>query len=301
MIETLYFLNLLSGYTLRYKRLKMFTLNCNGKLLVIERPLVMGIINVTPDSFYAKSRTQTEDEVLEKALQMINNGATILDIGGQSTRPGSIRLGAGEEADRLLPMIDMINKNFPKTFISADTYHASVAANAIAAGASIINDISGGLMDDNMLTTIENFSVPYICMHMQGKPETMQQNPVYENVTLEVLDFFITQTEKCRQQNINDIIIDPGFGFGKNTDHNFQLLKDLPVFKMLNQPILAGFSRKGMIYKTLNITANEALNGTTALNMIALLNGANILRVHDVKEATETIQLFEVYKGLPDS
>ena len=278
----------------------MFTLNCNGKLLVIDKPLVMGIINVTPDSFYIKSRTQTEDEVLEKALLMIHEGATILDIGGQSTRPGSVRLEAGEEAGRLLPMIEMVSKNFPETFISADTYYASVAANAVASGASIINDISGGLMDENMFATIEKFPVPYICMHMQGKPETMQKNPVYENVTLEVLDFFIAQTEKCRQQNINDIIIDPGFGFGKTISHNFQLLKDLSVFKMLNKPVLAGLSRKGMIYKTLNIAADEALSGTTALNMIALLNGANILRVHDVKEAAETIKLFEVYKSRPE-
>lgn len=273
----------------------MFTLNCNGKLLVIDKPIVMGIINVTPDSFYKKSRVQQENDALQQAEQMLQEGAAILDIGGQSTRPGSARISAGEENDRLLPIIESIHESFPEVIISADTYHASVAGNAILAGASVINDISGGTMDENMLNTVGKFSVPFICMHMQGKPETMQQSPAYENVTGEVLDFFISQTEKCRLQNINDVIIDPGFGFGKTITHNFQLLKGLSVLKILDKPILAGLSRKGTIYKTLNITAEEALNGTTALNMIALLNGASILRVHDVKEAVETIRLFEAY------
>lgn len=275
----------------------MFALNCKGKLFVINKPIVMGIINITPDSFYAKSRVQTEDEVLKKVLLMLDHGASILDLGAQSTKPGSVRVEAGEEGDRLLPLVEIVSKNFPDAIISADTYHATIAANAIAAGASIINDISGGLMDESMIETVGRLTVPYICMHMQGRPETMQANPVYENVTLEVIDFFIGQIEKCRQQNIVDIIIDPGFGFGKTISHNFQLLKDLAFFKMLDKPVLAGLSRKGTIYKTLNITAEQALNGTTALNMVALLNGANILRVHDVKEAVETITLFEAYKS----
>lgn len=275
----------------------MFTLNCNGKLLVIDKPVVMGIINVTPDSFYKKSRALQEDNALRQAEQMLLEGATILDVGGQSTRPGSRRISAEEENDRLLPVIESLHKNFSDVIISADTYYAFVARNAILAGASIINDISGGTMDENMLATVGEFPVPYICMHMQGTPETMQKAPVYENVTREVLDFFIEQTENCRLKNVNDVIIDPGFGFGKTISHNFRLLKALSILKILNKPILAGLSRKGTIYKTLKITAEEALNGTTALNMIALLNGANILRVHDVKETIETIRLFEAYKS----
>jgi dihydropteroate synthase len=273
----------------------MFTLNCNGRLLVIDKPIVMGIINITPDSFYKASRMQHEREVLQQVSKMLEEGAAIIDIGGQSTRPGSERLSAAEELKRVLPAIESICNNFPDAFISVDTYYASVVENAIAAGASIVNDISGGTMDENMITVVGRFSVPYICMHIKGTPEVMHQNPVYENVTLEVLDFFVHQTEKCRLQNINDIIIDPGFGFGKTISHNFQLLKELGVFKILDKPILAGISRKGTIYKTLRITAEESLNGTTALNMIALLNGANILRVHDVKEAVETIKLFDAY------
>ena len=273
----------------------MFTLNCNGRLLVINKPIVMGIINITPDSFYKDSRFQTEDEVLQQVSKVLNDGATILDIGGQSTRPRSVRLSETEEAERVLPVIESVNKNFPDAFISVDTYHAAVAAQAVAAGASIVNDISGGTMDENMLATVGELHVPYICMHIQGKPETMQQNPVYENVTREVLDFFIHQTEKCRLNNINDVIIDPGFGFGKTFSHNFQLLKNLSVFKMLDKPILAGLSRKATIYKTLKITAEESLNGTAVLNTIALLNGANILRVHDVKEAMQAIELINAY------
>lgn len=255
----------------------------------------MGILNITPDSFYKASRIQTEDEVLQHTSKMIKEGVTILDIGGQSTRPGSTRLSAVEESERVLPAIESIHKNFPEIFISVDTYYAAVAKQAVAAGASIINDISGGTMDDDMLTTVGSLHVPYVCMHIQGKPETMQVNPAYENVTREVLDFFIHQTEKCRLQNIIDVIIDPGFGFGKTAVHNFQLLKELPVFKMLEKPILAGLSRKATIYKTLNITAEESLNGTTVLNTIALLNGANILRVHDVKEAVQAIELLHTY------
>jgi dihydropteroate synthase len=273
----------------------MFTLNCNGRLLVINKPIVMGIINITPDSFYAGSRMQSEDVVLKKSDEMLQQGATILDLGAQSTRPKSIRLSATEEAERLLPMIECVHKNFPDAFISVDTYHALVAQQAVEAGACIVNDISGGTMDKNMFATVGKLNVPYICMHIKGTPETMQQNPVYENVTREVLDFFIHQTEQCRLNNINDVIIDPGFGFGKNSRHNFQLLKNLSVLKMLEKPILAGLSRKASIYKTLHISAEEALNGTTVLNTIALLNGANILRVHDVKEAIEAISLVDAY------
>jgi dihydropteroate synthase len=273
----------------------MFTLNCNGRLLVIDKPIVMGIINVTPDSFYNKSRLQTVDEALLQAKKMLEEGAIILDVGGQSTRPGSTRISAEDEMERIIPVIKTINKNFPDTYISVDTYYANVAENAVAAGACIVNDISGGTMDEQMLSTVGKLNVPYICMHIKGTPETMQKNPTYENVTTEVLDFFIHQIEKCRLNNIYDVIIDPGFGFGKTHTHNFQLLKELAVFKMLDKLIIAGLSRKATIYKTLKITAEESLNGTTVLNTIALLNGANILRVHDVKEAMQTIELIEAF------
>ena len=274
----------------------MFTLNCNGRLLVINKPIVMGILNITPDSFYKASRLQQQEDVLKLAEKMLNDGATILDVGGQSTRPGSTRLSANEEAERVLPIIEMLHKNFSEAFISIDTYHASVAEQAVAAGANIVNDISGGTIDENMLQTVGKLNVPYVCMHIKGTPEIMQQNPTYENVTREVLDFFIQQTEQCRLNNIKDVIVDVGFGFGKTHAHNFQLLKELPVFKMLDKPLMVGLSRKGTIYKTLSITADEALNGTTVLNTIALLNGANILRVHDVKEAVQAIELVEAYQ-----
>lgn len=274
----------------------MFTLNCKGKLLVIEKPLVMGIINVTPDSFYKDSRRQTNVSVLAQATKMINHGADIIDIGGQSTRPGSKRISVKEELERVLPSLEIILKNFPDTVISIDTYQAEVAKETVNAGASIINDISAGNMDSEMITTIAGLQVPYICMHMKGTPENMQETPSYENVTGEVLDFFIQKIDECKHSGINDVIIDPGFGFGKTISHNFTLLKELSAFKMLEKPILTGLSRKSTIYKTLGVTAEEALNGTTVLNTLALQNGANILRVHDVKEAKETVQLYQRYE-----
>ena len=273
----------------------MFTLNCKGRLLIIDSPIVMGIINVTPDSFYSGSRKSSVDAALQTAEQMLNEGATILDIGGQSTRPGSEQIALEEELKRTIPVIEAISKRFPRSFISIDTYHAPVAALAVEAGASIVNDISGGIMDTNMLATVAGLKVPFVCMHMKGTPQDMQKDPVYENVTREVLDYFIHQTERCRLAGIHDIIIDPGLGFGKTIAHNFTLLKGLQVFKMLQKPLLLGISRKSTIYKTLGITADDALNGTTVLNSIGLLNGANILRVHDVKEALETIKLISTY------
>ena len=271
----------------------MFTLNCKGKLLIIDKPIVMGIINATPDSFYENSRKLNVDKALQKAEQMLNEGAAILDIGGQSTKPGSQTINATEELERILPIIESIHNTFPEAFISVDTYYSKVAEEAANAGACIVNDVSGGLQDEAMLSTVAALKVPYICMHMKGKQQDMQLNPVYENVTKEVLDFFIIQTAKCKTAGIHDVIIDIGFGFGKTVAHNFQLLKELQLFKMLEKPILIGVSRKNTIYKTLNVTANEALNGTTVLNTIALLNGANILRVHDVKEAVEAIKLVQ--------
>lgn len=271
----------------------MYTLNCKGRLLVIEKPLVMGILNITPDSFYSGSRVKNEQSILYKAEQMLNEGATILDIGGQSTRPGSNRLSANEELERVLPAIQLIKQQFPSCFLSIDTYHSSVAKEAVAAGADMVNDISAGSMDDQMFSTVAVLNIPYIAMHMQGTPDTMQQNPAYEHVTREVLDYFIKKTEQCNSAGIKDIIIDPGFGFGKTIVHNFQLLRELEVFQTLNYPLLAGLSRKSTIYKTLGTTTEEALNGTTVLNTIALQKGASILRVHDVKEAVEAITLVQ--------
>ena len=270
----------------------MLTLNCKGRLLTLEKPLVMGIINTTPDSFYANSRHTALDEIVQTAGHMLEDGATIFDLGGQSTRPGSEQIGASAEIDRVVPAIEAVYRAFPETFISVDTYHAAVAQAAVSAGACIVNDISGGNLDVDMLSTVGALQVPYVCMHMQGNPATMQDNPHYNNVVTEVLDSFIQQVEKCHQAGITDVIIDPGFGFGKTITHNFQLLKNLRALELLHCPILVGISRKSTIYKTLNISAAEALNGTTVLNTIGLMHGAQILRVHDVREAREAIELY---------
>ncbi|HEY6975888.1 MAG TPA: dihydropteroate synthase [Chitinophagaceae bacterium] len=273
----------------------MFTLNCRGRLLTFPGAIVMGVINVTPDSFYTGSRKITINDALQKAEQMIAEGAAILDIGGQSTRPGSIKTEPEDEAKRVIPVIDAIHKHFPDTIVSVDTFYASIAEQSVQAGASVINDVSGGHFDGAMLSTIADLKVPFVCMHIKGTPQNMQQNPVYENVTREIADYFIERLEKCRKAGIHDVIIDPGFGFGKTITHNFQLLRELSIFKMFEKPILMGISRKSTVYKTLGITTEEALNGTTVLHTLGLLNGANILRAHDVKEAMEAIKLLERY------
>lgn len=236
------------------------------------------------------------DTITAMATAMLADGAAILDVGGQSTRPGSQPVTAAEEIQRVVPVIKSILQLHPQAIISIDTYYSEVAAAAVNAGASIINDISAGNMDAAMLSTTASLKVPFIAMHMQGTPATMQQQPEYENVVKEVLDFFIKKIDECRKAGIHDVIIDPGFGFGKTITHNFQLLKQLDIFKMPGLPVLAGLSRKGTIYKTLGITAEEALNGTTSLNTIALMNGACILRVHDVQEAMQAIQLYQAYQ-----
>lgn len=277
----------------------MYSINCHGKLLNLSAPIVMGIINATPDSFYKGHLNAGEGTILTMAGKMIEEGAAILDIGGQSTRPGSKPIGAEEEINRVLPLIKKIHTEFPDTVISIDTYNSMVARAAVEAGASIINDISGGNLDKDMLRTVAALNVPYICMHMQGEPATMQKEPMYTDVVKEVLDFFITKIDECNRFGIKDLIIDPGFGFGKTIEHNFQLLKRLHVLSITNKPILAGLSRKSTIYKTLSVTATDALNGTTVLNTMALLNGASILRVHDVKEAREAILLYNAYKKAP--
>ena len=273
----------------------MFTLNCNGRLLSADRPLIMGIINATPDSFYEGSRRETVSGLLQQSEFMLKEGADILDIGGQSTRPGSAPVDASEELRRVIGGIAAVHGHFPEAIISVDTWHAKVAKEAVAAGAGIVNDISGGNMDKEMLTTVASLNVPYVLMHMRGTPQTMQESPNYSDVTAEVLDFFIHKTELAKNAGIHDIIIDPGFGFGKTITHNFQLLRHLSVFKILGRPILAGLSRKSTISKTLNVTAEESLNGTTVLNTIGLINGADIIRVHDVKEAKQVVTLVRTY------
>ncbi len=273
----------------------MFTLNSKGRLWVVDKPQVMGILNITPDSFYAGSRFDTSAAV-EQAGAMLEAGAALLDIGGQSTRSGSRLLSATEEQERVLPVVATIRQTYPSCWISVDTFYAAVAREAVAAGADMVNDISAGLMDPSMLETVAALQVPYILMHMKGTPQTMQADPVYENVTLEVLDFLIERIAACKRAGVRDLVIDPGFGFGKTISHNFRLLKELSAFKVTGLPILAGLSRKSTIYKTLGTDAAGALNGTTVLNTLALLNGASLLRVHDVKEALETVILTEAYR-----
>ena len=273
----------------------MFSLNCKGKLVLIERPLIMGILNLTDDSFYEGSRMKNTEAVKNKAAQMIYEGSNILDLGAQSTRPASTRISAKEELKKLLPAIEALITNFPEIILSVDTYHSEVAKRSVEAGAAIINDISGGEMDKKMIETVAQLKVPYVCMHMKGVPETMHHETHYEDMLKEILDFFIAKIDECKRAGINDVIIDPGFGFGKNISQNLRLLKHLAIFKMLERPIMAGVSRKSTIYKTLKISAEEALNGTTVLNTIALLNGASILRVHDVKEAKEAVTLLQAY------
>src|SRR5436190_6126319 len=279
----------------------MFTLNCKGKLLLSEHPLVMGIINATPDSFYEGSRFSGRDEILERAEKMIAEEVDIIDIGGQSTRPGSKPISAQQELQRVIEGIDALHNNFPDVIISIDTYYSSVAAEAVRHGASIVNDISAGAMDHDMIPTVAQLNVPYVVMHMNGTPEMMQHEANYDNVTREVLDFFIKKKYECNKAGIHDIILDPGFGFAKTIEHNFDLLKNISVFKMLNAPILVGISRKSSVYKTLDVEKEHALNGTTVLNTIALMNGATILRVHDVKEAKEVVKLCSKVNGKGES
>ncbi|HPH99234.1 MAG TPA: dihydropteroate synthase [Chitinophagaceae bacterium] len=283
----------------KHKHVHSYTLNCKGKLILLDKPCVMGIMNVTPDSFVADSRAMNVEEALHKAEKMITAGATFIDIGGQSTRPGSTLIPVEEELRRITPIIEAIAKTFPDIFISIDTFYATVAATAINAGAHIVNDISAGKMDAAMLATVANLQVPYIAMHSKGTPQTMQQHCVYEDVVREVLDYSIERIDACRKAGIKDVIIDPGFGFSKNSTQNFQLLKNLSIFSMLKCPLLVGLSRKSMIHQTLNIKPEDALNGTTVLQTLALTQGAHIVRTHDVKEAMEMIVLWENYISKP--
>lgn len=274
----------------------MFTLNCKGRLLAVEQPIVMGILNVTPDSFYAGSRLNEENDLIVRAKKMLAEGATILDIGGQSTRPGSEQVGAAEELTRVIPAIEAVCRQFPQAIVSIDTYHSEVARAAVAAGAVMVNDVSGGTLDGQMIATVGRLKVPYVCMHMKGNPENMQSQTGYKDLVKEVLDYFIERIHVSKSAGIHDVIVDPGFGFAKTIGQNLQLLKQLEVFKMLERPVMAGLSRKSTVYKTLGVSADEALNGSTVLHTIALLNGAHILRVHDVREAMEAIRLVSAYR-----
>jgi dihydropteroate synthase len=275
-----------------------FTLNCKGRLLVLDRPIVMGILNATPDSFYNRGRESSETALFEKAAYMLQDGAAILDIGGMSTRPNAEEIGAEEELNRVIPLITSIRSHFPEAFLSIDTYRAVVAKQAIEAGADIVNDISAGDIDPAMIHEVARLNVPYITMHMQGTPGTMQQNPTYNDVTQDILDYFIRKIQQCEDAGIKDLIIDPGFGFGKRQEDNYHLLKHLHVFHLLKKPLLIGISRKSMIYKLLGHTAEEALNGSTVLHTLALQQGCQILRVHDVREARECISLWEYYQSV---
>lgn len=269
----------------------MFTLNCKGQVLTIDQPIIMGILNINEDSFYSGNRYTVNDALLLRAQQMIADGARILDIGGQSTRPGSALISADEELTRVIPAIASIHEAFPEMIISVDTFYAEVARAAVQAGASIVNDISAGSLDEALIDEVASLNVPYVLMHMQGTPQTMQNHPYYEDICREVLDFLIQKIALLKSKGVKDIIADPGFGFGKTAAHNFTLLKNLELFKMLDLPLLLGVSRKGFIYRTLATDAEQALNGTTVLNTVGLINGAHILRVHDVKQAAEAIRL----------
>ena len=274
-------------------------INAGGRLLDLEIPKVMGIINITPDSFYKESRYSTDEEILVTAARMLEDGADILDIGGYSSRPGAKDISVDEESNRVLKAVKLINRKFPEAIISVDTFRADIAREAVVGcGASIINDISGGDSDDRMFLVVETLNVPYILMHMKGDPRTMQNKPVYEDIVADILKWFGDRIFKLKSAGLKDIIIDPGFGFGKTIDHNFELLRRLGDFSIAGLPVLVGISRKSMIWKTLDISVDEALNGTTTLNAIAIFNGADILRVHDVREAVQTVWLIKKVKNI---
>ena len=269
------------------------TINCKGTLVDFSSPKVMGILNITPDSFFDGGKYQHKKAILTQTEKMLKEGATFIDVGAYSSRPGADHVSEEEELRRILPAVALLLREFPDIYLSIDTFRSRVAKKTIEAGAAVINDISGGNMDALMFKTIAQLQVPYILMHMQGTPQTMQHCPSYEHITTDLIQFFSEKIDELRRLQINDVIIDVGFGFGKTILHNFQLLKELHHFQTFNLPLLAGVSRKSMLYKTLNIHPNDALNATTSANTIALLHGANILRVHDVKEAVECIKIVE--------
>lgn len=271
----------------------MATINCKQSLIDFSVPKVMGIVNITPDSFYDGGKSTSEAAILKQVEKMLKDGATFIDVGGYSSRPNAEDISVQEEIDRAIPAIELILSHFPDTLISIDTFRSEVARTAVESGAAMVNDISGGDLDSKMIQTVAELQVPYIIMHMRGTPKTMTQLTDYDNITTEVIYDLSAKIREARAAGINDIIVDPGFGFAKTPRQSFELLKNLKLLQTLEAPILSGVSRKSFIYKTLQITPQEALNGTTVMNTIAILNGSAILRVHDVKEATECIKLLQ--------
>lgn len=271
-------------------------ISCKGKLIDLTIPKIMGILNLTPDSFYDGGLYNNTDRALAQTEKMLLEGATFIDVGGASSKPGAVEISADEELARVLPAIEEIHKTFPDTLISIDTYRSDVAKQAVAAGAAMVNDISGGNLDAKMLKTVGALGVPYVAMHMQGTPQNMQDKPSYDTILTEIRSFFAAKIDAAHKAGIHDIIIDPGFGFGKTLEHNYSLLKNISSIHMVGIPMLIGVSRKSMIYKLLQIEVGDALNGTSVLNTVALQQGVQILRVHDVKEAHQAVQLIEKLK-----
>lgn len=273
------------------------TINCKGQLIDLSQPKVMGILNITPDSFFDGGKFSNESEIISQVKKMLNDGATFIDVGAYSSKPGADFVSEEEEIKRIVPVIRLILKHYPDVILSIDTFRSAVAKVALENGAAMINDISGGNLDEGMFAVIAHYNVPYIVMHMRGTPQTMQSLTTYNYIIKEMLFYFSSIIAKARSFGINDLVIDPGFGFAKTLDQNYEVLKDLELFQMLDLPILAGISRKSMIYKVLDSSAKEALNGTTFLNAFALSKGASILRVHDVKEAVEAVELYKKLKN----
>ena len=267
------------------------TLNCRGTLIDLSSPKIMGILNITPDSFYDGGKYQNETSILKQVEKMMKYGATFIDVGAYSSRPGAKNISESEELNRILPIVDLLLRNFPEIFLSIDTFRSNVAKQCVNSGAALINDISAGKLDNMMMPTIGKLGVPYIMMHMKGNPQTMQSQMQYQDLIKEITYYFSERIVEAQKHQIKDIIIDPGFGFSKTIEQNYELLKNLELLNLLEKSMLVGISRKSMIYKLLEKTPEEALNGTTSLNTIALLKGARILRVHDVKEAQECITL----------
>ena len=289
---------LLLSYRMKKTMKTPLYINVNGRLMDLSEPQVMGILNVTPDSFYAGSRSETEKDIVQRLHQIIDEGASIIDIGGYSSRPNAEHISAAEEMNRLRNGLEIIRKHSPNAVVSVDTFRADVAKMCVEEyGVAIINDISAGQMDEEMFPTIAKLGVPYIIMHMKGTPQDMQVSPKYDHFLKEIFYYFSERVQKLRDLGVKDIIIDPGFGFGKTLEHNYELMNHLEEFSLFELPLLVGVSRKSMIYKLLGTTPEEALNGTTALHTIALLKGANILRVHDIKEAVESIKIVQKMKA----
>lgn len=268
------------------------TINCKGNLIDLSSPKVMGILNVTPDSFFDGGKYKSESDILSQVEAMLEQGATFIDLGAYSSRPNANFVSESEELQKSIPIVELLTKEFPQILISIDTFRSEVAKNCIEAGAAVVNDISAGHLDDRMIEVVGNLKVPYIMMHMRGTPQTMQQMTSYDDLLKEMIYYFSERIQLAKSKGIVDMIIDPGFGFAKSTKQNFELLNKLELLNIIDKPLLVGVSRKSMIYKTLETTADQALNGTTCINTISLLKGAKILRVHDVKEAIETVKLF---------